>query len=347
MSRSEISFGGILQPLLESLAKNPKRDGYLAGQDVVIPARKDLRAVIALDSNNDTHLLIAPAASDDARFSRFDLRGLRIENKEWVIADNPAQKYLDIACSTGEMPSFRRPFLRFSEDVLFEISRQGVSPTDAVYRTGLRWKRFWSADLPVEMTKEWLHGILGELSFLRDLIQRTGPTAVRNWTGPLGEDHDFQAGTDLGIEVKASVEMPFKIQCNIRQLDQTIFKKLYIACYKVNDSELGWSVPGLVKEIENLLGSDDEEMDGFYERLAAAGYSRQLEPVYEEHAASISPVTIFRVDETFPKITESSFINPPDHRISAIRYSLQLTGLSELTPDIIGDDLKLFGKPSK
>lgn len=334
-----------MQPLLDSLSKNPRREGYLSGQDVVVPGRDDLRVVIALDSDNDTHLLISPVAID-TKFSQFDFRGLKIGSKNWIINGSSTQSYLDISCATGELPSFSRPFIKFCEDVLFEVSHAGVAPAEAVYRTGLRWKRFWTPDLR-EVTREWLYGMCGELTFLMELIQKVGPAAVKKWTGPLGKDHDFQVGTTVGIEVKVSAEMPFKIQCNIRQLDPTIFKKLYVVCYKVGDSESGTSLPDLVKRIEKLIGESLEDLDSFYERLAAAGYNRQLESVYREHAVSISSSVVFHVDSDFPKITEGDFTEPPDHRISAIRYSLQLTGLKELAFNDIADDLVMFGNSKK
>ena len=114
---SETSFGGILQPLIESLERSPRQTGRLVGQDVILSARKDVQAVIALDSKNDVHLLISPAAADENRFLKLELRGLKIANGEWAVAGRATQHYLDITCSTGLLPSFRRPFLRFAEDV--------------------------------------------------------------------------------------------------------------------------------------------------------------------------------------------------------------------------------------
>jgi hypothetical protein len=344
-SPNEISFGGILQPLIESFERSPRQAGRLVGQDVILSTRKDVQAVIALDSENDIHLLISPAAADESRFSQLELHGLKITNREWAVAGRATQQYLDITCSTGSLPSFRRPFLRFAEDVLYEISHPGVLPADAAHRTIIRWKRFWSADVSMEITTEWLYGLVGELTFLADLIQRFGSDVVRVWSGPLGKDHDFQTGTDLGVEVKSSVEMPFKIHCNIRQLDPSIFKKLYIVCYRITASEAGSSLPDLVQQIENLIGNDEGVMDDFYQRLAAIGYSRQFEPNYKEHPVTISAASVFSVNDSFPKIIENSFINPPDHRISNIRYTLQLIGIPELKIDAIVQDLERFSKP--
>ncbi|MDO8495235.1 MAG: PD-(D/E)XK motif protein [bacterium] len=344
MSPSKISFGGILQPLIESLERSPRQTGRLVGQDVVLPAREDIQAVIALDSENDIHLLISPAAVDESRFLQLEFRGLKIANREWTVVGRVTQQYLDITCSTGSLPSFRRPFLRFAEDVLYEISRAGILPGDAAHRTALRWKRFWSADVSAEISMRWLHGLFGELTFLMDLVQRFGPAVIRAWSGPLGKDHDFQVGTDLAVEVKASVDVPFKIRCNIRQLDTSIFKKLYVVCYRIVSSENGATLSAIVEEIENMIGDDEQALDSFHEKLVSAGYSRQLEQVYNQCPLEISSAAAFLVDDLFPKIAESSFVNPPDHRITDIRYTLQLTGIEALTLDTIEQELAHFGK---
>lgn len=342
-SHSEISFGGILQPLVDLLARNPRQNGKLSGQEVVIP-RKDVQAIIALDGENDVHLLITPAPADDSRLSKLDLKGLKITSKEWAVAGRPVQHYLDISCATGTLPSFRRPFLRFAEDVLFEVTQSEYSPADAVYRTSIRWRKFWSPDIETEITRDWVHGIFGELLFLADLIQRHGSKTVGSWAGPTGKDHDFQIGTDLAVEVKTSVETPFRINCNIRQLDHSLFKQLFVLCYRITPSESGTSLPELVRHVERLMGDDEASLDKFYELLMAGGYARQLESAYAAFKMDYSNGSVFRVDENFPKIIERSFVTPPDHRITGIRYTLQLTGLEELKLDDIADTLEKFAR---
>jgi hypothetical protein len=342
MSPNKISFGGVLGPLVESLERSQRQSGRLTGQDVVISENRGISAIIALDTEDNIHLLIAPADGDETRFAALDLKGLKIERREWVVSGHPAQTYLDLSCLTGTSPAFRRPFLRFVEDVLLELSRPDQKSADAIYRTGMRWKRFWSVDNSREITSEWLHGLAGELSFLIALIRKVGPGAVYNWSGPLGKDHDFQTGTDLGIEVKASVDIPFKIRCNIRQLDTTLFKKLYVVCFRITPSEQGTNLVDLVDEVSGLLSGDEHAADNFYGKLAAAGYSRELENSYRERFLQISSPSVFLVDDSFPRIAEGSFVTPPDHRISEIHYALQLTGLKELTPNDISSDLEFL-----
>lgn len=343
ISHSKTSFGGVLQPFIDALARTPRQRGRLIGQEILI-SRADVLAIIALDGEDNTHLLVSPVAGNDPRFTRLEMRGLKIIKQDWSVAGHAAQSYLDISCSTGVLPSFQRPFLRFAEDVLFEISQPDTNPVDAVYRTIVRWRRFWSADSSTEVTIEWLRGIFGELLFLEDLINRFGPSAVRSWRGPFGSDHDFQAGNDLAVEIKTSAEMPLRIHCNIRQLDSAIFRLLYVVCYQVTASEKGEAIPEIVSRIEYGMKNDESALDIFYERLFATGYRRQLESVYRETPLNHGPAAVFEVNDSFPKIIETSFVSPPDHRISDIRYILQLVGIDELALDAIADKLKYFAE---
>ncbi len=199
-------------------------------------------------------------------------------------------------------------------------------------------------DPSMEVTAEWLYGIFGEFLFLLNLAEKHGPKAIQSSAGPHGSHHDFQVDNDLAVEIKSSIETPFSIRCNIRQLDPAIFKKLYIACYRFTSSEDGEKLPDLVKTIERMLVVDEVALDKFYERLAAAGYVRQLEPTYNEFPIKYGQPSIFLVDDSFPKIIEDSFVEPPDHRISDIRYTLQLTGLKELAIQDIMGELEKFIK---
>ena len=332
------SYNGVLQPFIDALFREPRQKGRLIGQEVTNP-RIDVKAIIAIDGDGNIHLLISPAPDDDLRFNRLELRGLKVTAENWSVAGCPPQTYLDVSCSTGITPSFQRPFLRFAEDVLFEISKIDIVPADAVYRTGMRWRKFWSQDSSVEITPEWLYGVFGELAFLEEILKRFGKTAVHSWVGPSGQDHDFQRGNQIGVEVKTSAEKPFRIHCNIRQLDPTLFKVLYIVCYKVTLSESGESISELVRKVEDFI-KDESLLDIFYEKLVMAGYRRDLEPIYNETHLEKDLAVAYFVDESFPKITEHSFVKSPDHRINDIRYTLQLTGIQELTLDEIAGDLK-------
>ncbi len=66
----------------------------------------------------------------------------------------------------------------------------------------------------------------------------------------------------------------------------------------------------------------------------------QIKRAYEKPEKSDG--SVFLVNDEFPRIVESSFISPPDHRITGIRYSLQLTGLEILKIEDITQKLGIL-----
>jgi hypothetical protein len=330
-SPSDGGFIGVLQALTELLSRHPREHGRLVGQDVVT-TRSDIRSLLSLDADGNIHFLLTPPAADERRFQRFALRALRISNRTWSVSGHAPAVYLDLMCATADSPAFQRPFLSFCEDVLNDLVARNASPEDAVYRACVRWQRFWTADAD-RFTIEWLHGLAAELAWLSELIALHGPAVIHSWLGPEGADHDFQTGTELATEVKSSTAMPFRIECNLNQLDPGIFRRLLLICYLFTADPAGETLPMSVAAIEDALRADSDALELFWDRLARVGYRRQLEEQYRQHPYRLAPPSVFRVDDTFPRLTVGSFAHPPDGRISRVRYVVELTGVEPMTLD--------------
>lgn len=340
-STSHNNLSDTLDLVLDLLSKTECRPRELIGQEILLPDIENVTAILAIDSEKNIHLLLTPPAEDEERLGKFNLRGLKICNAKWVVSSRQEQVYLDLLCKTEESPSFERPFLKLAEDCLLEIIKMKESPTESVYRTCVRWKYFWATDVN-EVTTEWVYGLLGELKFLEYAIQKAGEDVVERWLGPLGADHDFYNGNDVGFEVKTSTEIPVKIVCNIRQLDQHMFDALYIVCYIAKLSVTGTTLPHIVREIESFLKNNEQILDNFYGKLYKAGYKMQMESTYSSYQMELSDALVYKVDNEFPKITENSFKDIPDHRISGIKYHLQLVGLNDCKlNDVITDIVRL------
>lgn len=326
-----MNYAGILEPLLESLERNPPVGTHLVGQEV-ITARKEFGVVIALDEEQNVHFLLSPAPVNDDRFARFHLKALTIKHCEWSISGRQAMSYLDLACIGGVQPAMRRPFLSFCEDLLMELERPGTSPEDAAYRTCVRWQRFWSRDDDGVVATEWVRGLLGELRFLEYAIQSAGGSAVFAWTGPDARDHDFQTGTSVAFEVKTSANVPYTIECNLNQLDDAFFDTLYLVCFLAVRADTGEALPDAVTRIEAQL-EDDEALDHFYTQLQKAGYRRHRRTDYEGLRLQMSGPEFFQVTADFPRITRGSFRTALDARVGPVRYQLQIAGVPSIAPD--------------
>lgn len=327
-----MKYGGIVGPLLNSLRKGsgPKPD-YLLGQEVKT-TRSDIKAFVALDTEQNAHLVISPAPESDERFRRFRLRTFRIEIRDWVVAGQRVQKYLDICCVTGGQEALLRPFVGFCDDLLIDLDDGISSPEAAAFRTARRWYSFWTRE-SAELSQQAIRGLLGELSFLEFLVSENGPKALAAWAGPDGKDHDFQAGHEIAFEVKTSDSIPYNVECNLNQLDRGLFGKLFLVCFKVQKSDDGVSLPEVVDRLERLFEGDEETLETFNEKLTLVGYSRQRQTEYGLHRYAIIPAEVFPVADGFPAITLKSFVRPPDIRVLDVRYVLEISGLPALPLD--------------
>jgi hypothetical protein len=321
---------GLLNPLWDKLSTEIPKGDLLNGQQLSVTSKKTA-VYLAVDAADRAHFLLAPSPASVPKLAKFSFKGLSFEVKNWVVADQLQKRYLDIVCTGGSKSSLRRPFAKFCEDVLVELETTSGAPEDAVYRTCVRWQRFWAQEESDEFTPEWARGLLGELCILERLIRQNPSGAVAAWTGPDGNDQDFQA-FGIGVEVKTTVVMPPRLTVsNLRQLDSSLFKRLLVSLYVLTPSDDGINLPEQVKKVESLLDQDDETRDVFWSKLSRSGYRRHLEDLYGAHRYVIAEnAEWFDVDDSFPKITADSFADPLDKRISRIQYVVEMSGLRSL-----------------
>jgi hypothetical protein len=324
-----MKYGSVVAPLFNSLRTGgaPQQERLL-GQEVKT-TRKDIRVFVALDAEQNSHLVISPSPASEERFRRFQLRTFRIGVRDWVVGTLKTQKYLDICCLTGGHDALLRPFVAFCDDLLIELDDGISSPEAAAFRTARRWYAFWTRQ-SVDLSQQQMRGLLGELTFLEFLVRIYGPNAVFAWSGPERQDHDFQSGHAVAFEVKTSNSIPYTIECSLNQLDRGLFADLYLVCFKVEKSQDGVSLPDVVSRLVATLGSDEEAVDAFDEKLRLTGYDRRHETEYAAFRYAISPAEVFHVADGFPVLTLNSFLRPPDMRVLEIRYTLEVSGLESL-----------------
>lgn len=322
---------GILSSFADRLLRQPRPPkGTLSGQAVAFKGGPT--TFIAVDANGQLHLLLAPGATDLRRLERFRRPALDLENRPWSVSGAPIEIYLDLTLVAPASSPLRRPFLGFCEDILADLEN-GLSPEAAVSRTCSRWKRFWEEGESPEPSPKWVLGLMGELTMLEILLKDVNVAAVSHWTGPEGEEHDFQAGTTVALEVKTSVRMPPMIECGLSQLDSGGAGDLFLAVFHATAREGADSLPDLVDRIEVKLSPNEDALDLFFGKLARAGYRRHLLADYQHHTYALAPPMFHFVDGAFPRLSHASFASPLDARIHNVRYVLELTAIVPLAED--------------
>lgn len=322
--------------ILESLYEGDKRPSHdrLMGKPLKLK-RGDSLILVALDTADNVHLLLHPCVDEQAeRLKSLRMKDVNCAVQSLLVANEPRRSYIDISCAAKRDSLLRRPFLAFCEDVLWECDR-GTAPLEegllSVYK---RWKRFWSLPEPALAPKALVQGLWGELAVLKILISEHGPKSVSYWTGPVAPHHDFEHN-GIALEVKTSVQRPPTVKINtLSQLDEGPYEALYLGVALVTSGPPGSTLSDEVRQVESLLGDDEEMIEQFYDKLAAAGYRPFNETQYAAYSFVLDSLTFYPVNPDFPRIIAGSLVRPLDRRILEVRYSLELSGL---TPLQLGD----------
>lgn len=321
--------------ILESLYEGDKRPSQdrLMGKPLKLKRGNSL-ILVALDMADNVHLLLHPCiAGQTERLKSLRMKDVNCAVQSLLVASEPRRSYIDISCAAKRDSPLRRPFLAFCEDVLWECDR-GTEPLEegllTVYK---RWKRFWSLPEPTLAPKQLVQGLWGELAVLKLLISDYGPKAVSYWTGPVAAHHDFEHN-GIALEVKTSVQRPAVVKINtLSQLDESPYEALYLTVVLVTGGPPGTTLTEEVRQVEGLLGDDEEMIEQFYDKLATAGYRPFNETQYAAYSFVLDSFVFHPVNADFPRIIEGSLVHPLDRRILEVRYSVELSGLTPLQPD--------------
>lgn len=205
---------------------------------------------------------------------------------------------------------FYELFLVLIQDLIETILKQ-LDTKSSIEKFAERleyWKTFLKKSTKRLLSFEEQLGLVGELSFLKYLIELRGvPFALDSWKGPLGASQDFNCASNL-IEVKSSAinrENEIKISSEY-QLDAPLDSSLYLyhCIFNVNDEKFeGKTLPLLVSEIANEI--PEVYKVRFTGLLKSVGYFQEDEASYKSKVFDLIKTNFYYVDEEFPKLVSS------------------------------------------
>jgi len=226
-------------------------------------------------------------------FKNFKFKGVRIEMFNYNINNE-----------------LKDVFSLFIENIIEEIintttENEAITTTSNIIQ---KWKKLFDKINKQGLTVEQQKGLLGELLFLNKLIHDNfNPHYVLTcWTGPDFEDKDFTLGSTC-FEVKLTTSKLPRIKITSeRQLDTTNISNLYLIHYSAeNIKENGVSLNSIIETIREKISKNSATLKFFNERLEASGY---FDDDYENYTTQygIKTTTFYKVDKTFPKLTNSN-----------------------------------------
>lgn len=220
--------------------------------------------------------------------------------------------------------SFEEEFQRLCWDMI-EVTAESPRPLNDMIARYMSWQRLLQYYKQGKMSFERQKGLLGELLFLRELIQRSNPrNAVMSWCGPDGSDQDFLFETTW-VEVKTVSLASSSVKISsLEQLEQESKGILVIYILeKTTPGEQRVFLPKVVADIRNLLIDDALALDKFNMRLFKYGYRDKDEDDYRQNVFRLIEKRSYDVTDEFPKLTKK---NVPVE-LTACKYELSLPSL--------------------
>ncbi len=194
----------------------------------------------------------------------------------------------------------------------------------AVRRT-LRWHHLLRGGGAQGLSLEEQRGLVGELSFLRELVEQLGALkAVEAWKGPDESAKDFELpGLFFEIKSRRSAAHPkVRISSEVQLMDIE-GARLFLRVQDV-DTSLAAEGENLKDHVDStaLLFDDDiMALDIWEQNLAATGYSP--DSTEEERRWHLGAIRTFEVLDGFPRL-----VPPMPQGVEEVGYTIRLDACS-------------------
>lgn len=226
--------------------------------------------------------------------------------------------FVDVMCVDRALDTV---FAELADEIVHRIAG-GHGPAEAVESTIADFRNLLNNPSDRDVPDHEIAGLIGELYILRSLVS-ISPTAIKAWTGPFDQRHDFRRAND-SLEVKASTRSDSTsiVISSIEQLAEPAGGSLTLVHLNMERAADGaLSVSRLVSEVL-AHGVGAQELAA---ALAALGCTDPDSDAWNRVRYSIERITGYEVRDGFPRITPAQFVGsalPPG--ITAVSYEVDL-----------------------
>lgn len=252
-------------------------------------------------------------------------------------------QYIEIICKNPDNSQFIfNKFNALVSMIFVKIKFEEKNNYIAVTETIQEWRDFFRNEKKKYLSTEEIRGLIGELHFLKSLLAKN-INAYESWHGPESERHDFRQN-NISIEIKTSGSK--NKHCTISSVDQLETPedaKLFCQYYQLEKDDQGYSIPQLIKEIEELgISKIDLER-----KLNDLNYNFEDDNYYTDSSRKFRILSdaFYEVNDSFPRITKNSFQNKKIPRnIIKIVYQIDLSETLEIVFEEKNKILDLYSK---
>ena len=231
---------------------------------------------------------------------------------------------LTLICLELTSSRFRDVFMSLAEDICKVISMEADAgnATEKMHIRLYRWQEFLTRHREEGLSSDQRAGLFGELEILQSVFLKTldPALAVRGWRGCKKAHQDFQYPS-LALEVKTTRAVtPDSVYIsNIQQLDEEGVDEMFLSLVWVHQNESsGASLPELIADIRSSLSGQAEAM--FNEGLIEVGYLESHKSKYENELYQIREISIFSVENEFPRVTRDLIPNG----VKGVNYQISI-----------------------
>lgn len=248
--------------------------------------------------------------------SSFAVRAVNTElaNGSWILEFQLVHHY------------FEEEFLRLCWDMI-EATEKFDEPLKDMISRYLSWQKFLQYTTKDIMSFQKQKGLLGELIFLKECIEKIGcESAISSWNGPDGSDQDFLFENSWA-EVKSIALATEKVRISsLQQLEQEVDGILVINILEKSVQGGGRiSLPDIVDELRNIMIENSKVLDRFEMKLFKCGYRDDDISEYRKNYFRFVEQRCYTVDENFPRIVSSN-VAP---EIVSCKYEISLSSIEK------------------
>jgi hypothetical protein len=227
-------------------------------------------------------------------------------------------------------PSLFPYFYSFAMSVADRIQMEGEEVHSSIERSLDQWRALLRQGSM--LSDEEQTGLMGELWMLKRLANVSASDALRAWTGPRGEAHDFRVG-DSEFEIKTTrTERRIHHIGSLTQIVPSPNRSLYILSlqFAAAGAAEGRSLDQRLGEIRAIF--EPAGLAGDFDALVLARYriGEAERAYYRDRLQLRSPPYLVRVTEDLPCLRPEDILAIPRHemeRISDVRYRIDVNGL--------------------
>jgi hypothetical protein len=254
-----------------------------------------------------------------------ELKGLLIQYEQFKMPGSEMRWYVLIECRTN---AYLVNFTEILKEIISELDKGKFDTIKCVHLVISKWRHFLSVPTSEILSEENIIGLLGELLLLKSLLNAYYAEAINFWVADRGEE-DFIIA-DKVIEVKATLRE--KHEHIINGIDQLLIlpgkSKIILSLLLVKtENEHDYNLPSIINQCAEYLADNPHALDSFYSKLKSRGYDYRDENLYFKYNYTLFKGGYFKVDESFPKLTNDELIQPLNSRINKIRYTIDMEGL--------------------